>query len=876
MPPVRRPRAQGRFTSSFAAYAPEYVDRTSEPPIPPPSSQFFQNFQTFQAPESDDGFNPAWAQAPQPIPSPSPTPTPRPSLTFSPKPTTFDFTPKPATPEIKKISTSPVNAITPPPCKVESVSKENGIDAVQLAVMAPLVMLWGVKTAVCSAGASLWCGILNVKDRLRNGSAPEPVKKSRSNRYDPISRSSRKTPKKKKGEASMLSLPPHMVGATPNVVRQARGEKLRGQKGPQTPSAEEAKRWKLFHATPMVKQPRALEFETPLKPGSFNDPPATPFPNTPGTIVPSSAYGNDKRRQAKSIEFSKNIQRKQFNEWLSVLHHYGIRVSKLRPLLLKQFKLPTASIMAMVKANDDSLQVLAKCLTDPGFTHFLRLTMPSVTYPEPKEFKKTSGGISLESYIQQADGCCKACRGFSWAGKVEVRSIAQGAQIPVKSMHKSVVPYTEEETLEFKKGKYEMLYRRWCQESRYDWIFEDPDLSKKDKGKYEWTIPGDDPRLRHTAINSLQRRLDKTGTKLYTTDAYEHRQKLIRDLTKQDIAAHLLIQAIRKENKAIAKLYEQANLERKRRQVSEQMCIRQVKVIVEKPEKPKQTAPIPTPKELSLELPTPPTEPIQPAPATKPSLFSNPPKLFPTVPSLAPVPEKPQPAFNFSPAKASRPRKRGMEEEDRVDEPISNPNKRQKGPSFTLPSSKGVDTAEVPQSVRPSKRVKFSSTHQGPTVPQNLASPTKSILKSRAPPAVRADLFSPISKNAGVGFNDSTDSLPSVGERPVPFGGPKDSIFNPAHPSNDILFGGPKLDFRLNNGAGEAQKMNPPVKTFKFELPAAFNPKIIGMYEKGVDDSQLFWDRIGQESGGFDPGASMFGTSPKTRASGILDSEEGM
>lgn len=67
-------------------------------------------------------------------------------------------------------------------------------------------------------------------------------------------------------------------------------------------------------------------------------------------------------------------------------------------------------------------------------------------YQQPDSMKykqrETAMKVRSESFIQQKDGKCKACRGFKWAVTMDVRDIGEAQEVPCKSQHKSYVPYT--------------------------------------------------------------------------------------------------------------------------------------------------------------------------------------------------------------------------------------------------------------------------------------------------------------------------------------------------------------------------------------------------------------------------------------------------
>ncbi|KAF8544778.1 hypothetical protein BDD12DRAFT_439583 [Trichophaea hybrida] len=392
-------------------------------------------------------------------------------------------------------------------------------------------------------------------------------------RYDPMRGRKPKTPVKKTPKDSMLDLPPHMVGATPNVVRQARGERLRGQPGEHTPTTEEAREWDLFHATPLPKKPRPA--------------PETPLPNTgPGTPwkTPKFEFNTPQRKMkiGKTREFAMNVHKGEFKDWLRLLKKHGVGTTALRRELNENLAFPTDLVLLLhnqkVKGQSRGFDSLVKCFSHEGFTTHYKILVPILKNPAPLKFRHGEvEGIDINAVHQQSDGCCRFCRGFSWAGQVETREINKGEDVPCQSLHRSVVLYTAEEKAEFAHNKYDMLFRRWCRESRYDWIFEPPKTS-------DWEIPKDDPRLRHISMVKQQNKATYGAPKMYDGDLVAGYNQRRADLTKQDIAAKILIDAVRKENPVLAATYEKMDLERKRRQVKiDWLCVKQVKVVLKVP-----------------------------------------------------------------------------------------------------------------------------------------------------------------------------------------------------------------------------------------------------------------------------------------------------
>ncbi|KAI5783581.1 hypothetical protein EDC01DRAFT_663616 [Geopyxis carbonaria] len=379
----------------------------------------------------------------------------------------------------------------------------------------------------------------------------------RSFRFNPISRGGR-TPNKPKSRNSMLNLPPHMVGATPNVVRRHRGEDPRGKPGLDTPTIEQAREWSLFHNTPLPKNTRRQLLDTPR---------ATPQ-GQPGT-----PYVPVRNAQSLTEEFHRNYRNNQIPKWVATLNKHGVTTKQLRADIVGKFSFPTESLWNGDSPGGLVFDHLVKCLSHRGFVANYRL-VPLVQHPEPIP-KRSTGDIDKESVTQQRDRCCRFCRGFPWAGKAEKRKLLPDGTVPVKSYHKSVKPYTESEESAFSRGDYTMMFRRWCQESRYDWLFETPDIHHPQ----DWKIPDDDPRLRHIAMMGNQNYHARNPKKMYDQERVDYRNWTIKTLSRQDLAAAALIKAIQGENPEFARRYELMDIERKRRQVHpEWLCIRQVKV----------------------------------------------------------------------------------------------------------------------------------------------------------------------------------------------------------------------------------------------------------------------------------------------------------
>ncbi|KAI5850093.1 hypothetical protein BZA05DRAFT_454395 [Tricharina praecox] len=509
-------------------------------------------------PEEDDGFNPAWAMNPE-----------NPFRSYQP------IAPIEQEPEVSRLPAPQVSVTRVQP--QVATYDHDALDSLTWGVLIPLAVVYNTVKGVCDlATGAVYATCRGAKAVARVGGGVS--RKVFPNRYDPIGRSRRvsRTPQKQIPADSMLALPPHMVGATPNVVRRARGERLRGDPNNRTPTVDEAKKWNLFHETPLRKKPVVAE---------------TPLPNGPGSTpwkTPKFEFNmsQKKSKTGKSKEFAMNVHKGEFKEWLKMLKRHGLGTSTLRRELTENLTFPTNLILELYDNKSEDLNRLVKCLVHEGFTAFYRLNVPVIKPTAPIKFRKGEvRNIDLDAVHQQEDGCCKFCRGFAWAGQVEEREMDKDGEVPCRSQHKTVVPYTEEEKAVFAQNKYDMLFRRWCQESRYDWIFEAPRLKN-------WEIPQDDPRLRHISMLRQQHKATYGAPKMYDADLLAGRNNLREDITRQDVAAKIMIDAIRKENPALADAYAKLDLERKRRQVrADWLCIRQVKAVRKEPPK-KEKAPV--------------------------------------------------------------------------------------------------------------------------------------------------------------------------------------------------------------------------------------------------------------------------------------------
>lgn len=314
--------------------------------------------------------------------------------------------------------------------------------------------------------------------------------------------------------------------------------------------------------------------------GDTSTPQSTNAPNTPAFVF--NTPKDKKMHMSKKDEFQMNVNKEKFNTWMKVLHSSQWRRSDVRSGLTK-FELPTKLINDLYekRAEDpEPWKALVASHSHNGFLTRSGLVIPKVdvTKIKPRDWELESeeeGKVSSESLMQQKDGKCKICRGFKWAGIVLTREISEGEEVPCYSQHKSVKPYTPQELEEFKKRNHDSLFRRWCQESRWDWLFEDPPLSGLDKDGNDWVIPGDDPRLRHIT------RLNEVG-KCYDADRLDLYMGMKNEFSKQDLAAKRFIDAIEKSgNLTVAHQLKQMDMERKRRQVEVKfLCVRQVRIVV--------------------------------------------------------------------------------------------------------------------------------------------------------------------------------------------------------------------------------------------------------------------------------------------------------
>lgn len=319
----------------------------------------------------------------------------------------------------------------------------------------------------------------------------------------------------------------------------------------------------------------------------FEGDPSTPSgsdsinaPNTPAFIF--NTPKDKKMMMSNKDEFQMNINKEKFNTWMKVLHESRWRKTNVKAGLAK-LELPTKLINRLYekRAKDpEPWKALVASHSHNGFLNRSGLVIPKVevTSQMPRDWEKESeleGKVLSESLMQQKDGKCKICRGFKWAGVVLTREISEGQEVPCYSQHKSVKPYTPQELQEFRSGNHSSLFRRWCQESRWDWLFEDPPLDGLDENGKVWVIPKDDPRLRHvTRLNEV--------TRFYDADRMDIYEGLKLELSEQDLAAKRFVDAIEKSgNLEVAGKLKQMDMERKRRQVQVQLlCVRQVKLTI--------------------------------------------------------------------------------------------------------------------------------------------------------------------------------------------------------------------------------------------------------------------------------------------------------
>ena len=284
-------------------------------------------------------------------------------------------------------------------------------------------------------------------------------------------------------------------------------------------------------------------------------------------------------KAGKTKEFAMNVHKAEFRDWIGLLRDYGLKTSHLRRDLAENLSLPTELIINVYNKKQQGdhqvFDTLVKCFSHKGFTTHYKILIPVLDVPAVREFDPRQT-VDVHSVRQQPDGCCKFCRGFPWAGQVEVRAMGKDGEVPRRSQHKSINPYTAEEEMAHSQGHYDTLFRRWCRESRFDWIFEKPVLD----GAQSWELPTDDPRLRHIPMMMRQPHMATLDVpKIYDGNMATYFVQLRSNLTKQDVAARILIDGIKREDPKLGAAYEKLDLERKRRQVRiDWLCVRRVKL----------------------------------------------------------------------------------------------------------------------------------------------------------------------------------------------------------------------------------------------------------------------------------------------------------
>ncbi|KAL7268732.1 hypothetical protein RUND412_008633 [Rhizina undulata] len=557
----------------------------------------------------DDGFDATWAMAPQHLVGPIRT-TPRRRVPSA-------FVP-PTPPHSQDFSFKiPQNAsdVQSPGKETDDLDPYDGVGRSELLALTALSGIWNVLTG---ASGLLIKSVQYVRGKIQQWNEEENAGHRESRRFDPMSRAGRGKRRQDRDNGdefqSMLALPPHMVGATPKIVRQDRQQHEKKKPTPSTPpeslDAAKLQDWNLFHATPHPAhrpEPTPSRVATAGKRVRFAESNEDKDESAQATVTPLRKKGvlkrtgtpttpmfvfntpdNERKALTKKEEFDMNLKKGLFNSWLKFLHDQGISVRVFQKGL-RELTLPTEvinKIWSEKNKHPEKWDTFVKCWTHQGFLKRLGITIPTVEFPEPKDWEKEKQNarrkINFESPIQQKDGCCKNCRGYNWAGSIETREILPGDNVEMKSWHKTFKPYSREEERDFAKHKYDALYTRWCRESRYDWIFEKP---KELEGNKEWEIPVDDPRLRHiTRVKML--------TKLSDTDIMSHRSSIIKQYSAQDLAAERFISAVERENKAIGALLRKMDLERKRQQVrTEFLCVQQVKVVPPQEQEVKEPSP---------------------------------------------------------------------------------------------------------------------------------------------------------------------------------------------------------------------------------------------------------------------------------------------
>ncbi|RPB06039.1 hypothetical protein L873DRAFT_1785167 [Choiromyces venosus 120613-1] len=541
----------------------------------------------------DYGFQPFWASDPITQNAPDqPTPTFAAPIHLKPL-----FGPAPETnpSDLKPAQKSTLTA--PTKDQISSVLKAGSIitdfSTFDYAAMGLVAGIWmgadlvykGIKSTLHYAGY-VAAGAITGGRRLARGGRITKMRSRRTPRHDPLSRAKRqRTPRKDGKGQSMLDLPPHYVGATPHRMRNERG--LPKKKAIiSVPSPLE---------TPQPKKRAPKLAETAKKVRFAEDGPNTPKGTTSlyGALDTPALIRETPAALRKPLnvreEFKKNFKKTEFSPWVDFLHSQGIKMRVFRTELQENLSLPTDAILKIYddrENNPKNWDTLVLALSHNGFLERMRIVVPKYRYgPPPINWQevreKNPVKINWESPYQQQDGCCRFCRGFSWAGKVETREIARfGDEVQSKPQHKSVVPYTEREKEEFANNVFDSFWRRCCQESRWDWLFEEPQITGA--SPETWKIPKSDPRLRHFRRFKGPKGNAHGGLTLADNDLLKELETLRDSLSRQDIAAKLFIDAVFKSgNHELAQDLTKADKERKRRQVhTEMLCVRQVRLLV--------------------------------------------------------------------------------------------------------------------------------------------------------------------------------------------------------------------------------------------------------------------------------------------------------
>ena len=288
-------------------------------------------------------------------------------------------------------------------------------------------------------------------------------------------------------------------------------------------------------------------------------------------------------------DFRKTFNQTKYKRWIDFLQSQGISVKEYRETLYNELALPTDVIMKLYSQRGETpehWQTLVACLSHDGFLNRVGIVVPKYKYgPPPTNWEPDELPLQIpyDSPYQQRDGRCCFCRGFKWAGEIETRNIARyGDEVECRSRHRLAVPYTEKELDDFRKGVFDSFWRRCCQESRWDWVFEEPVLNEP--GELEWQIPQWDVRLRHYRRfkNPLTGEAFGQGLFLPQKNLLLELYELQAKLSRQDLAAKLFIDAVEKAgNEELASDLRKMDKERKRKQVqTEYLCVRQVRLMV--------------------------------------------------------------------------------------------------------------------------------------------------------------------------------------------------------------------------------------------------------------------------------------------------------